>query len=158
MVYGKTIQQREAERAERAEANKKLHDAKVARQSAFVNAFTKEMDNRDREAEIKAEEKAEAEQSVIDNMESIVDDLIKDIQANGVPASGSAVYDKRGNITIGEENKLEQTMRILVAKKQSLEGQIYMTKDRVKSDKLIEQYKAIDVQIAKLRKAVKRAY
>lgn len=158
MVYGKTIQQREAERAERAEANKKLYDAKVARQSAFVNAFTKEMDNRDREAEIKAEEKAEAEQSVIDNMESIVDDLIKDIQANGVPASGSAVYDKRGNITIGEENKLEQTMRILVAKKQALEGQIYMTKDRVKSDKLIEQYKAIDVQIAKLRKAVKRAY
>lgn len=158
MVYGKTIQQREAERAERAEANKKLHDEKVARQSAFVNAFTKEMDNRDREAEIKAEEKAEAEQSVIDNMESIVDDLIKDIQANGVPASGSAVYDKRGNITIGEENKLEQTMRILVAKKQALEGQIYMTKDRVKSDKLIEQYKAIDVQIAKLRKAVKRAY
>ena len=158
MVYGKTIQQREAERAERAEANKKLHDAKVARQSAFVNAFTKEMDNRDREAEIKAEEKAEAEQSVIDNMESIVDDLIKDIQTNGVPASGSAVYDKKGNIAIGEENKLEQTMRILVAKKQSLEGQIYMTKDRVKSDKLIEQYKAIDVQIAKLRKAVKRAY
>lgn len=158
MVYGKTIQQIEAERAERAEANKKLHDAKVARQSAFVNAFTKEMDNRDREAEIKAEEKAEAEQSVIDNMESIVNDLIKDIQANGVPASGSAVYDKRGNITIGEENKLEQTMRILVAKKQALEGQIYMTKDRVKSDKLIEQYKAIDVQIAKLRKAVKRAY
>ena len=158
MIYGKTIQQREAEKAERAEANKKLHDAKVARQSAFVNAFTKEMDNRDREAEIKAEEKAEAEQSVIDNMESIVDDLIKDIQANGVPASGSAVYDKKGNIAIGEENKLEQTMRILVAKKQSLEGQIYMTKDRVKSDKLIEQYKAIDVQIAKLRKAVKRAY
>ena len=158
MVYGKTIQQREAERAERAEANKKLHDAKVARQSAFVNAFTKEMDNRDREAEIKAEEKAETEQSVIDNMESIVDDLIKDIQDNGVPASGSAVYDKRGNITIGEENKLEQTMRILVAKKQSLEGQIYMTKDRNRSDKLIEQYKAIDVQIAKLRKAIKRAY
>ena len=54
MVYGKTIQQREAERAASAEANKKLHDAKVARQSAFVNAFTKEMDNRDREAEIKA--------------------------------------------------------------------------------------------------------
>ena len=158
MVYGKTIQQREAERAERAEANKKLHDAKVARQSAFVNAFTKEMDNRDRDAEIKAEEKAEAEQSIIDNMESIVDDLIKDIQTNGIPASGSAVYDKRGNITIGEENKLEQTMRILVAKKQALEGQIYMTKDRNRSDKLIEQYKAIDVQIAKLRKAVKRAY
>ena len=158
MVYGKTIQQREAERAERAEANKKLHDAKVARQSAFVNAFTKEMDNRDREAEIKAEEKAEAEQSVIDNMESIVDDLIKDIQANGVPASGSAVYDKRGNITLGEENKLEQTMRILVAKKQSLEGQIYMTKDKARSNELIEQYKAVDIQIAKLRKAVKRAY
>ena len=158
MVYGKTIQQREAERAASAEANKKLHDEKVARQSAFVNAFTKEMDNRDREAEIKAEEKAEAEQSVIDNMESIVDDLIKDIQANGVPASGSAVYDKRGNITLGEENKLEQTMRILVAKKQSLEGQIYMTKDKARSDELIEQYKAVDIQIAKLKKAVKRAY
>ena len=158
MIYGKTIQQREAERTERAEANKKLHDAKVARQSAFVNAFTKEMDNRDREAEIKAEEKAEAEQSVIDNMESIVDDLIKDIQANGVPASGSAVYDKKGNVAIGEENKLEQTMRILVAKKQSLEGQLYMTKDKARSAELIEQYKAVDIQIAKLRKAVKRAY
>lgn len=158
MVYGKTIQQIEAERAERAEANKKLHDAKVARQSAFVNAFATEMDNRDREAEIKAEEKAEAEQSVIDNMESIVDDLIKDIQENGIPTAGSAVYDSRGNVTVGEENKLEQTMRILVAKKQSLEGQIYMTKDKARSAELIEQYKAIDIQIAKLRKAVKRAY
>ena len=158
MVYGKTIQQIEAERAERAEANKKLHDAKVARQSAFVNAFTKEMDNRDREAEIKAEEKAEAEQSVIDNMESIVDDLIKDIQENGIPTAGSAVYDSRGNVTVGEENKLEKTMRILVAKKQSLEGQIYMTKDKARSAELIEQYKAVDIQIAKLRKAVKRAY
>ena len=158
MVYGKTIQQIEAERAERAEANKKLHDAKVARQSAFVNAFTKEMDNRDREAEIKAEEKAEAEQSVIDNMESIVDDLIKDIQENGIPTAGSAVYDSRGNVTVGEENKLEKTMRILVAKKQSLEGQIYMTNDKARSAELIEQYKAVDIQIAKLRKAVKRAY
>ena len=49
-------------------------------------------------------------------------------------------------------------MRILVAQKQALEGQIYMTKDKARSDKLIEQYKAIDVQIAKLKKAVKRAY
>ena len=57
MPYGKTIQQIEAERAASAEANKKLHDVKVAKQSAFVNAFAKEMDNRDREAEIEAEEK-----------------------------------------------------------------------------------------------------
>lgn len=158
MPYGKTIQQIEAERAASAEANKKLHDAKVARQSAFVSAFAKEMDNRDKEAEIKAEEKAEAEQSIIDNMESVVDDLIKDIQANGIPASGGVVYDKKGNVTLGEENTLEKTLRILVAKKQALEGQIYMTKDKVRSDELIEQYKAVDIQITKLRKAVKRAY
>ena len=74
------------------------------------------------------------------------------------PTKGSKNKEKPNTYIVKLLKDREKTMRILVAKKQALEGQIYMTKDKNRSDKLIEQYKAIDVQIAKLRKAVKRAY
>lgn len=154
MLDPKTIEQRMAEREAKAKQQIEEQRGREKLQRDRLNAMADVYKGLEKVAyadKVKEEDEIE---DTMSNIDDIIAELEKDIAKNGVPKKDDVpVFG--GRFMKKEETKLDKTMRILNAKKRSVEMGLNLTRNKERQDALIIEYKKLDLYIARLQRAIK---
>lgn len=154
MLDPKTIEQRMAEREAKAKQQIEEQREREKLQRDRLNAMADVYKGLEKVAyadKVKEEDEIE---DTMSNIDDIIAELEKDIAKNGVPKKDETPLIG-GRFMKKEETKLDKTMRILNAKKRSVEMGLNLTRNKERQDALIIEYKKLDLYIARLQRAIK---